>query len=244
MCPPPRRSAVTGAPDRLAHVWERVAFHRGEQHHVGRSLCAAATELVEVPGAAILLVNGAGVAHPVGVCGQVMEAVEDLQMVHGEGPCIEAHHRGTPVLEPDLAHPLAPRWIGFTPPAVAAGAKAMFGFPMHIGATCIGALNLCAERPGALSDDQHQDALALAEVATLTLLATQAESSADELSWELVDEGSHHLVVHQATGMVAAQLGVDVDQAYARLRAHAFVEGRRLSDVARDVVARRLRLER
>jgi hypothetical protein len=241
--PPQERLPVTGDPDRVARVWERVAFHRGEQAHVGRSLCRAATEVVEVPGAAIMLVNGAGTVHPVGVCGDVMEAVEDLQLVHGEGPCIEAHHLGTPVLEPDLAHPSTERWTGFSPLALEAGAKAVFGFPMRIGATCIGALNLCAEHPGALSPAQHQDALALADVATLTLLAAQSQSPSGELPWEMVDEGSHHLVVHQATGMVAVQLATDVGHAHARLRAHAFMEGRRLSDVARDVVARRLRLE-
>lgn len=234
---------MTGDPEHLAHVWKRVEFHRGEQRHIGRSLCSTAVELVEVAGAAIMLVNRAGTVHPVGVCGDVMAAVEELQLVHGEGPCIEAHQRGTPVLEPDLAHPSAPRWIGFTPPAVEAGAKAMFGFPMRIGSTCIGALNLCAERPGALTEAQHENALVLADVATLTLLAAQANHPTDELSWELVDEGAHQLVVHQATGMAAVQLDTDVDQAYARLRAHAFMEGRRLSEVAHDVVARRLLLE-
>ena len=40
--------------------------------------------------------------------------------------------------------------------------------------------------------------------------------------------------------MVLAQLGLSATDALARLRAYAFVHQRRLNDVARDVVARRL----
>ncbi len=46
--------------------------------------------------------------------------------------------------------------------------------------------------------------------------------------------------VHQATGMILAQLDVPVQDAFVRLRAHAFAARRPLADVARDVVARRL----
>jgi len=46
--------------------------------------------------------------------------------------------------------------------------------------------------------------------------------------------------VHYATGMVMVQLGVDPQHALARLRAYAFAEGRTVTEVARDVVARRL----
>lgn len=42
--------------------------------------------------------------------------------------------------------------------------------------------------------------------------------------------------------MVAAQLEVNLAQALIRLRVHAFGRGRPLAEVARDVVARRLRL--
>ena len=46
--------------------------------------------------------------------------------------------------------------------------------------------------------------------------------------------------IHQATGIVLAQLGVSAAQALARMRGYAFVEQRLLIDVARDVVSRRV----
>jgi hypothetical protein len=50
--------------------------------------------------------------------------------------------------------------------------------------------------------------------------------------------------IYQAAGMVTVQLEVDITEALARLRAHAYAEERPLWEVARDVVARRLRIER
>ena len=52
-----------------------------------------------------------------------------------------------------------------------------------------------------------------------------------------------HLVVHQASGMVAAQLGASIAEGLIRLRAYAFANDRTLTEVAEAVVARRLRFD-
>jgi hypothetical protein len=169
--------------------------------------------------------------------------IEDLQYTLGEGPCIDAHHQDRPVLEPDLAHPVVARWPAFTPPAVEAGVRAIFGFPLRIGAVRLGAINLYRDEPGTLSDDQHADTLILAGIVTNTVVAVQSHAPSGELASELEAGTNLHLVVHQASGMVAVQLGVDVGEALVRLRAHAFGGGRLVRDVARDVVERRLRFD-
>ena len=50
--------------------------------------------------------------------------------------------------------------------------------------------------------------------------------------------------LHQAQGMVMVQLGVSLAAALALLRAYAYANERDLVDVARDVVARTLRLDK
>lgn len=49
--------------------------------------------------------------------------------------------------------------------------------------------------------------------------------------------------VSQATGMLVAQLEVEPAEALVRLRAHAYATGRSVTDVARDILDRRLKLE-
>jgi AmiR/NasT family two-component response regulator len=63
------------------------------------------------------------------------------------------------------------------------------------------------------------------------------------LAWQRDDPTAHHVQVHQATGMILVQLGVSAEIAFVRLRGYAFAQGRRLGEVACDVVERRLRFE-
>jgi hypothetical protein len=147
------------------------------------------------------------------------------------------------VLEPDLADPVTPRWPGFGPTAVAAGARAVFGFPIRLGAARFGALNLYRDRPGELTEDQHADALVLAGVSARAVLEMQARAPLGGLAAELEAGADLRLVVHQAAGMIAAQLDVGLAEAIVRLRAYSFANDLSIIEVAEDVVARRLRFD-
>jgi GAF domain-containing protein len=174
---------------------------------------------------------------------KVSALIEQLQFELGEGPCVDACQQDRPVLEPDLASPRVPRWLAFREKAVKAGVRAIFGFPLEVGAVRLGALNLYCDRPGPLSDEQHADALVMAEIVAQSLLAIQANAPPGQLAAELEAGADFHYAVHQASGMVSAQLDVNVGHALIRLRAYAFGHDRPLAEVAKDVVARRLRFD-
>ena len=226
---------------RLDQALQRFAAHLGADGSVGGALCATCVDVLELPGAGIMLRAGDGAQGSWSVSAGTMSTLEELEHTLGEGPCVDAFTLGVPVVEPDLAHPADPRWVGFTAAAIVAGAAAAFGFPLAIGDVRIGSLNLYSDRPGALSEDQHADALVLADVATHVVLAAQANAPTDTLATELEDIGVHQLRVHQATGMVSAQLSVGVGDALAVLRARAYSSGRPISAVATEVIERRLR---
>ena len=194
-------------------------------------------------GAGIMLMSGDVPRGSVCTTDEPSSRIEQLQFELGEGPCVDAYNQDRPVLEPDLAEPITPRWLAFTAPAVEAGVRAIFGFPLEVGAVRLGALNLYRDRPGPLTDDQHADALVMADVAAQALLAMQANAPPGRLAAELEAGSDFQYVVHQASGMVAAQLDVSVGQALIRLRAHAFGNDRPLTRVAEEVVARRLRFD-
>ena len=121
--------------------------------------------------------------------------------------------------------------------------RAVFGFPLQVGAVRLGALNLYRDQPGPLSDDQHADALVMADVSAAAVLMMQANAPPGKLAEELVTGSEFRYVVHQASGMVAVQLNVDIAQAIVRLRGYSFTNDRPLTEVAQDVVARRLRFD-
>jgi hypothetical protein len=207
-------------------------------------LCVVCAEVTAMSGAGIMLMAGSEPRGSVCTTNEVSERIEHLQYTLGEGPCIDAHRLQQPVLEPNLAQPTTSRWVAFTPAALEAGARAVFGFPLHVGKVRLGAMNLYRDRPGEFSEEQHADALVMADVAARAVLGMQGDTPRGMLAAELEAGGDFQLVVHQASGMVAAQLGVSVGEALSRLRAQAFADDRLLVDVADDVVSRRLRFAR
>jgi hypothetical protein len=104
-------------------------------------------------------------------------------------------------------------------------------------------LMLYRARAGPLVGQELALGLVLADVATQVVLAVQAGAPPDTVHELLAGEPAHWAEVHQATGMASVQLDVSMDEAFVRLRAHAFADGRSLREVARDVVSRRLTLE-
>ena len=147
------------------------------------------------------------------------------------------------MIEPDLAAPAVPRWPALVPSAVGAGVRAVFAFPLRIGAVRLGALTLFRDTPGTLDDTQYGNALAISVVAARTILALQADAPPGSVAIELQEGANFHFVVHQAAGMVSIKLDVSVAEALVRLRAHSFLTERPIDDVSRDVVERRLRLD-
>ena len=230
------------AGDRLLHILARLTSGSTAEPEAAR-LCEVCADVSLMTGAGIMLITGDTNQGSVCSSNPVSALIEELQFTLGEGPCVDAHRLDLPVVEADLANPDMPRWLGFAPPAVAAGARAVFGFPMRVGGARLGALNLYRDRPGPMSDDQYADALVLAGVAARAVLAMQAHAPPGALSTALEEGSNFRFVVHQASGMVAAQLGVSVAEALARLRAYAFGNDVLLTEVAEAIVARKLRLD-
>lgn len=174
--------------------------------------------------------------------GEHTAALEDVQLTQGQGPSLDAARHATLTLAPDMAALDPSRWPGLAPAVLGLGVRAVFAFPLRIGNICLGVLTAHRTAPGPMTAPQLTDALILADTVAglLTGLAARPGPSAALL---MDDPGLHFAEVHQATGMLAAQLGIPLAQALVRLRAHAFSHDRPLLETARDVLGRRLRLD-
>jgi hypothetical protein len=164
--------------------------------------------------------------------------LDDLAGSTGTGPCVDAFALGRPVLVSDLTAERV-RWPGFTADAVTAGVAAVFSFPLLVGGIRLGILELHRAIPGPLSAIRLVDALLLADLATNTIF-DDLHAVAPMTLPGVVDIQA---VVHQATGFVAVELEVSLPEALMRIRGYAFAQQRTLSEVAKDIIERRLRLE-
>jgi len=231
------------AVDRLGVVLAAMTSVDGDAPTVIDRVCVAAVGLLSLSGAGISLMADGQLRGSAGVSEPGIAAVQELQLELGEGPGVDLWASDVPVLESDLAQGGMVRWPTFARAAQGAGVRAVFAFPMGVGAIRIGVLVLYRDRAGPLAGEELALGLVLADVATQVVLAVQAGAPADTVHELLAGEPAHWAEVHQATGMVSVQLGVSMDEAFVRLRAHAFADGRSLRVVAREVVSRRLTLE-
>lgn len=227
---------------RVRRVVRAMAAAEGAE---SQRLCVASRAVVAVSGAGITLMGSDGAARMT-MCtsDHVARAIEELQFSLGEGPCVDAFAEDRPVSESDLARVDLGRWPLFAPAALAAGAVAVFGFPLRVGKTRIGTLNLYRDRAGPLSDDQFADALIVSDLAARQIAMIQSDVPIGVAAESLLGQPGLRLLVHQATGMVAVQLDVAVSEALVRLRARAVATGIALDAVAAAVVTRHARFER
>ena len=125
------------AAERLARILERVVA-AGTSPSAPGPLCQVAADLVAVTGAGVMILADGVPQASLCTTGSVSALIEELQYTLGEGPCIDAYRTGAVIAEPDLVAPVSLRWPAFTPKVIDVGARAIFGFPIRIGAARIG----------------------------------------------------------------------------------------------------------
>jgi ANTAR domain/GAF domain len=249
---PSRAEREAGGDDasRVARVWALVATQAASRR--GRVLvadvCAVAAISLDISGAWVIAGDGTRPGQAMCATDLVSESLAEVPITLGEGPCHDAAISGIPVLAANLADGTGHHWAVFAGAASRAGAAAIFAFPLRIGAIRVGVLGLYRDKEGPLDTFQLGDALILADTATMLLLDAEARQTDDLLpgaapASQSPDLAAHDAEIAQATGMLTEQLGVSITGAFARLRAYAYAQDRRLSDVAHDIVTRRLRLD-
>jgi hypothetical protein len=221
--------------------WLRMSRALASGHPAATGLCSACVTTLSVTGAGITLIAAGGAQVSLCTSDATVRQLAELEFSLGDGPAVEAHTLGLPVLEMDLLRRPPTRWPAFAGPALDLGMRAIFAFPLRLGAARLGALVLYQAHPGALGHDTYDDTLIAAEVITRSIITRQAGMPEEALMSDLTDDRAFHAEVHQASGIVSVQLGIGVADALVRLRARAFALDRPIVDVAADVVARRMR---
>jgi hypothetical protein len=212
------------------------------------SLCEACVTLFDVDAAAISLIFDGATAGTFGASGGRARLYDEMQFTVGEGPCLDSVTQRGPVVVVDLAAPGETRWPVYGPAMLDLQIRGVYAMPVVVAGEYIGALDLFRTQPGRLEFEQFAGAVAAAELAGVPLLDLleadlhAATGDPNSNAWAELHTLSR-AEVSQATGMLVAQLEVDPAEALVRLRAHAYATGRSATDVARDILDRRLRLE-
>jgi GAF domain-containing protein len=188
-------------------------------------------EVLDVSATGVLLADKDQELRLVAASSEAMRVLEVFEVQNDEGPCLEAYRSGEQVVATDLSE-ASSRWPRFAPKAMEEGFRAAFGFPLRLRTDRIGALNLFCTTASDLEPADVRAAQALADIAAIGILQERALTEAHALSEQLQHALHSRVIIEQAKGIVASQLGVDMGEAFDRLRRHSRQRNVPLRDVA------------
>lgn len=186
-------------------------------------------------GVGLMMLDHDDVLRYMGSTSDSARMLELLQLQSSEGPCLDCSRSGQAVVNADLTAATG-RWPVFAPAALAAGFRSVHAFPMRLRDRTIGALNLFGSEDGTFEPGEVGLVQALADVATIAVLQERQLSRADAVTEQLQGALNSRVVLEQAKGVLAQQLGTTPDAAFELLRRRARSEQVRLADLARAIV--------
>ena len=194
-------------------------------------------DVLDVSAAGLMLVSPEGDLRVVAFTSEAVRIVELFELQSKEGPCVDAYRSGQSIVNQDLTKVNTnTRWSHFAPVALEAGFRSVHALPMRLRGDIIGALNLFRAVEGDLDELDIVAAQALADVATIAILHHRAASEAQLVNEQLTHALNSRIVIEQAKGMLAERTGLNMEDAFSRLRKYARDHNLRLVDVALGIV--------
>ncbi|WP_330275442.1 GAF and ANTAR domain-containing protein [Lentzea sp. NBC_00516] len=197
-------------------------------------------QLLDATAAGLMLSDQRGGLRVVAYSSDQTRMLELFQLQASEGPCLECVQTGEPVLVADLKT-ATERWPRFARLAIEEGFASVHAVPMRLRRETIGALNLFRRETGALGDEDLLVVRALADTATIGILQERAIRRGEVVTEQLQTALNSRVVIEQAKGVLAFAGNLEMEKAFQALRDYARNRGRRLADVARELVLGELR---
>ena len=171
-------------------------------------------------------------------------ALDQSQLVLGEGPIYDTHEADSPVFTPDThGDDCVERWPMFSTSLHMANVSSLITFPMQAGAAHIGAISAYRDHIGGPTIEMYRDGLILASLATESILLLKAGVPDGHAIADFEPALRNDAVIQQAAGMASEQLSISVLEAMVIMRSRAFSTDTTLLSIATAIVSRELTLE-
>ena len=198
--------------------------------------------LFAVDTAGLLVDDGRGRLSVLASSDEDTRLLELFELQADDGPCLECLRTSRPVSAADLTR--EDRWPRFVPRALASGFGAVHALPLRLREQTVGALNLFTTAARELPVSDARAAQGLADIATISILQDRRARDQSTVTSQLQHALHSRVIIEQAKGVIAERAGVDMSAAFERLRSQARSSRRRLTDLAADIVARRVEVPR
>jgi hypothetical protein len=171
-------------------------------------------------------------------------ALDQQQLVLGEGPIFDVSETDTPSYTPDiLGDDCTNRWPLLSRELSSNNVASMFCFPLRIGSAHVGAITAYRDILGAPTPEMYRDGLILASLATEAILHMKAGALDDNLIVDFQQALESDASLQQAAGVVSEHFKIPITDAMVLIRGKAFGSEYSLAELSRIIVRRELSLE-
>jgi GAF domain-containing protein len=191
--------------------------------------------LLGASAAGVMLASPAGSLGLAASSSEAMRLLELFELQSEEGPCLDAFRTGELVRLGNLK-PGSGRWPSFAAAASEAGFRSVIALPLRLRDVVLGALNLFSTAGAPMEEADIVLARAFADIAALSIAQHRASEEAQRLNEQLTAALTSRIIIEQAKGVIAERAGIDLAEAFARLRAYARGHNLLLTAVAQAAV--------
>lgn len=191
--------------------------------------------LLGISAAGVMLASPQGHLGLVACSSEAMRMLELFELQAREGPCLDAFRSGERVEHASLTAGSG-RWPAFAAAARSVGFQSASALPLRLREVTVGALNLLSVGGAPMAEPDMIVARAFADLAALSIAQHRASAEAQRLNEQLSAALTSRVVIEQAKGVISERAGVDLAEAFSRLRAYARNGNLRLTDVAQAAV--------
>jgi GAF domain-containing protein len=212
----------------------RLRFGEMRVEDAFREVVHTTHAMFDVDGAGLMLTDADQHLRSVAASDNRFAHLEELQVDHGEGPCIDAFDHKELVGAEDLE--TDSRWPRFSEAAVAREVRAVLASPLPYNQDAVGVVAVLSEQRRPWSPEGELALLAFTDLAALLIATMMAGEQQSEIAAQLQGALDSRQVIEQAKGVLMGTQGISARTAYEQLRAQARAERRKLSAVCTEVV--------
>lgn len=206
------------------------------------TLTERTVDLLSVDAAGLVLADQRGRLQVLAATSHQARLLELFELQNEEGPCLDCYTTGEQVVNVDLAEG-GSRWPKFTSASLEAGFRSVHALPLRLRDRTLGVMNLFCADPSPLSPEDVDVGQAMVDVATIGLLQERAVRRQELLAEQLHTALNSRVLIEQAKGVLAERAGIDVEDAFQRMRAYSRQASRPLNGIARAVIENAVAVE-
>jgi len=183
------------------------------------TLVQSCASILSMEAGGLMLVDGAGELQLMASTSEAAVFVEIMQLNASTGPCIDCFRTGVAVSAGNISG--LTLWPAFQAAALEQGFHSVLATPMKLRGKIIGTMNLFGATVEEVSPRNAAVAQALADVATIGILQERVIQEGHVVEAQLHRALDSRILIEQAKGVIANELSLSMDEAFALLRKYA-----------------------